>query len=458
MPSVTHGCAFVVSIRGWLRSRTGLTGVFSAYSPTLRTPYLLYISAVMKGSGGGFSVVNAGQAAFIADTSPAKTRSFYLGLGLVMFWIASAIAPLVSAVLLDEGRFATNFGIAVGAWMVYLTYLILILRETRVPKASENLATTSVDSGAVSTGQHPSTQWTPRVFFTSLYDPLTLIFGDATLRWLGISTFLMLFALGALGVLIVYCDRVFGLSPSQVSDFFLCVFCQMLKSPCDTGWNDWLYNVDFTGCKLNCVASMQALILRQISVLCILPAFIMLYRRVAWSGDVQPNTASDDNGSSDRTPLLAESEGSEGMSASLAPSAVERLRSAAQELTITRICFFIDAIGLLCISLARNATDVTISEYFSSFSALRTDLTPLISHCSRLARCTGWALASSFNNSRRSSRRNRSSLGRILHHRLRSRRYSQSHLLHSLRHNLGVTADGSLVACSGQHICNASRS
>jgi hypothetical protein len=214
----------------------------------------------MKGSGGGFSVVNAGQAAFIADTSPAKTRSFYLGLGLVMFWIASAIAPLVSAVLLDDGRFTINFGISVGAWIVYLVYLVLILRETRVPKARGDLATVDADSVTVSTSQNQSTQWTPRVFLTSLYDPLTLIFGDATLRWLGVSTFLMLFALGALGVLIVYCDRVFGLPPSQVSDLSLCAFSGILKIRCNTGWNNRFYNVDFTGCKSTHIAWMQALI------------------------------------------------------------------------------------------------------------------------------------------------------------------------------------------------------
>ncbi|KAK7689837.1 hypothetical protein QCA50_006476 [Cerrena zonata] len=94
----------------------------SAFLPPIRTPYSLLFSAFIKGLGGSFSVVQATTA-----------RSFYLGLALVMFWFASALAPLGVSIILLGDHYATCFGIATACWVIYFLYAVFILKETRIP-------------------------------------------------------------------------------------------------------------------------------------------------------------------------------------------------------------------------------------------------------------------------------------------------------------------------------------
>jgi hypothetical protein len=178
-------------------------------------PYTLFLSAALKGGGGGLAVVKGCQSAFIADVSSPESRSAYLGLAQVVVWVASAIAPLISAVFLEKKLFAMNFGVAAGAWILCLLYVAFALKEPRKypsedegPSESDSLA--SVTEGA-ETNILP---WHTR--FHVFVNPLALVFRNFTLRLLGIITFLMLIT-GSFGVLVVYADRAFRLSPGQVS-------------------------------------------------------------------------------------------------------------------------------------------------------------------------------------------------------------------------------------------------
>ena len=89
--------------------------------------------AVLTGLGGGFSVLLSAQNAFIADTTRPTERSKFLGLSLVMLWLGSAAAPLISAPLTDHRLYATNFALTAFTWFLYILYIIFILRETRAP-------------------------------------------------------------------------------------------------------------------------------------------------------------------------------------------------------------------------------------------------------------------------------------------------------------------------------------
>lgn len=187
----------------------GLTIHLVAFLPPIRSPYSLFLSAFLKGLGGSFSVVQSAHAAFIADTSSSTSRSFYLGLALVMFWIASAIAPLGVSFLLVKDRYSACYGLATACWVVYFLYSSLILKETRTPSEKQT-------SEGEETSQQKSEGF-KSALVQSLIEPLSFIFRDTTLRWLGLATFTMLVALGAFSVLVVYCDYMFGMHASEVS-------------------------------------------------------------------------------------------------------------------------------------------------------------------------------------------------------------------------------------------------
>lgn len=167
------------------------------------------IAAVLKGLGGGFYVISAAHVAFVAETSSTVTRSFYLGLMLVMLWVANTIAPLLNAVLLDKGKFAANFAVSIATWVVYILYLIFVLREKR-PESSK-----PEHEGPDANDQSAST-WTLRKLTRSVIDPVILLLRNSTLRWLSLADFMMTIALGAFGVLVPYCDRFFDMHAKEV--------------------------------------------------------------------------------------------------------------------------------------------------------------------------------------------------------------------------------------------------
>ncbi|KAI0075084.1 MFS general substrate transporter [Panus rudis PR-1116 ss-1] len=310
----------IVMVSGGLLNAIGdIWLCLSATLPPIRTPYSLLVSALIKGLGGSFSVVQAAHSAFVADTSSTSTRSFYLGYALVMFWIASAIAPLGCAVFLAEQRYSSCFAIAFSCWATYVMYALFVLKETRTP--SEDRKNQDADS----TASHGS-RWTPRVLLHSLTEPLVLIFGGSTLRWLAITNFAMLVAIGAFSVLVIYCDLVFGMSPMEAG---LVVSIMSISRAC--------------------------------SVACVLPAFLFLYRKFYLRKQLEKTKSDNTNESSERAPLL------DGP-ATRSQEMLQKL-SATQELLVSRTCFCIDAIGMILISLSRNSRDVTIATALGSLGA-----------------------------------------------------------------------------------------
>lgn len=190
----------------------------TALSPVLRQPWLLQLTAVIQGFGGGFSVILAAQNAFIADTSSPSTRSFYMGLSLVMYWCGSAFGPLISAPLLGRKLYTVNFGFTVDTWILYLLYLFLFLRETReIPAANTHLASDSQDaspSGGAAARQSTSSA---RLLFETVVDPLKIIFTHSSLLIPCLSLSGAILAVGAFNMILPYCDYRFGMTPNEVS-------------------------------------------------------------------------------------------------------------------------------------------------------------------------------------------------------------------------------------------------
>ncbi|CAL1713548.1 unnamed protein product [Somion occarium] len=345
----------------------------SALLPAIRNPYSLMLSAFIKGMGGSFSVVQAAQSAFVADTSSSTTRSFYLGLALVMFWIASAIAPLGVSFLLREDHYAACFGIASGCWIIYLLYSVFIIQETRVPSGQKN---DQANQTATPTSQNENiSQPEPRrAFFQSLTEPLVFIFRDPTLRWLALTTLSMLIAIGAFSVLVVYCDFMFGMRASEAG----------------------------------IIASIMSMA-RAFSVLCVLPAFLALYRKLYANRVYKLNNTTHSNGASETSPLLAEHDTQ--ASQNNTPSTDQTSASAAQELLVAR-----------------------------SQPGGNHDLNDIGS-----IRCTRCTIRTSPSHARRVAFRSRTGSCRILHHRIRGCGSPQPHPIWYLWCNLGSRTESYLV-------------
>lgn len=209
------GCSLAVRVYLRLCAYMSLTWVYArppALVPPMQKPWVLQLAAIFAGLGGSFAIVMAAQNAFIADTSAPAVRSYYMSLSLFMFWAGIAIGPLISAVMVDRGLFAANFGSTVGVWTVYLLYLRFVLRETRVPKG------TAEDEQALEGAQEGVSHRKVIAGFVlrSVVEPVKLVFSRTSIMLPSLGAAGAALASGALELLVPYCDSQFGLRPSEV--------------------------------------------------------------------------------------------------------------------------------------------------------------------------------------------------------------------------------------------------
>lgn len=196
---------------------SSLTDIVLALDTPLRNPWSVYFSAILKGFGGGFAIMNAVHSAFVADTSSTASRSFHMGLVWIMYWMGAGVSPVVSAVLMEYNLYVENFATAAATWILYLGYVAMVLPETLPLTVDEQEAVNPVPEDEIaSSAELGKTKWRRFNIFHTFWDPVRLIFGHPTLRWLGVVSFTMLFAVGAFSFLVPYCDGRFGLDPIQV--------------------------------------------------------------------------------------------------------------------------------------------------------------------------------------------------------------------------------------------------
>jgi Major Facilitator Superfamily len=189
----------------------------------LRFPAFVYLAAVIKGFAGGHIVMKVAGLAYIAETSTPDMRSFYFGLFLVTSVAAHALGSLVSGGLIMRRHFAASFAVGTCTWIIYLLYLVLVVREPERHKIPDGTLNTVSSDDSVTPQESNTSRGTlsmiregPKRLATAAIQPLAFIVTDPTLVLLGIMEFLIMLALGAFVVLIIWSDYMFGLTPREV--------------------------------------------------------------------------------------------------------------------------------------------------------------------------------------------------------------------------------------------------
>ncbi|EKM49728.1 uncharacterized protein PHACADRAFT_265378 [Phanerochaete carnosa HHB-10118-sp] len=301
----------------------------SLFAP-LRTSWFLQLAAVLQGLGGGFSVVMAGQNAFIADTSAPSKRSYYMGLSLVMWWVGNTVGPLISAVLLDEGLYTINFGIIVVIWALYLSYLLFAVREVHVPLAEESAcAAAALGENAA----HRSAVSRLLAAMISVVEPIIILGQHISLLLVSIAMAGTVLAIGVFNLIIPYCDTKFGMEPSEAG-------------------------------LLTAVWSVA----RAITVTFLFPMFLAAYQWLTNRNQSteEPTSIHDTVPTDETTPLLAEATHEPQASESTPPA---EATSISQEIIVVRICLLLDALGMLAIERSRNVGEAIFATAMSSLSA-----------------------------------------------------------------------------------------
>lgn len=290
----------------------------------LRTPGLIQLGAALQGLGGGFSVVMAGQNAFVADTSTPATRSYYMGLALVMFWAGHAVGPLVSGALLNHELYTTNFAVTALAWLLYLPYLHFVVREPREARGR--------DEGEVDPAQQPVASGTLDAA-RSVVEPMVILGQHLPLLLLSVIMTGSILAIGVFNFLVPFCDTKFGLKPSEAG-----------------------------------IVNASSAFTRAISLMALLPLLVKGYQWLVNDSKslLAPAPVSDLLSADEATPLLAEATAEAPPDSSVCAT---KAASVSQELAILRLCLVLDALGMLALERSRSVREVLLATVLSAFGA-----------------------------------------------------------------------------------------
>jgi len=324
----------------------------------LRFPVLIYFAAVVKGFGGSSSVIKVAGLAYIAETSTPDTRSFYLGLVGITSVAANALASLVSGSLITDRHFAASFAVGICAWTVYLLYLVLVVGEPERHWIPDGVPNDVSSDDSVAPQQSNTSRWTPSVIrggserlVTALIQPLGFIATDPTLVLLGLMEFWMRLGLGTFNVLIIWLDHMFGLSPREAGNVWAIIWVS-----------------------------------RAFSLLCVFPALKTVHHRIAAKQSVElhiepsePLNIGPQRLVNEAAEVVEAAEPSEAPELTLPvddTSTAETLLArkfqktpAAQELFICRVCFLLDALGMILVSLSTSSTQVSIAGMIGSLGS-----------------------------------------------------------------------------------------
>lgn len=298
--------------------------------------------------------MNAIHYTFVADTSSTSTRSFYMGLVWVVDWVGTSlsvgISPVIDVTL--STRFNLCFATAV-IWVLYLGYVAFVLPETLSLAVNKQRPVDSATNNGVPMSLNMAAKLRSLDILYAIWEPLPLLFGHPILRWLGAVSFTAALALEALSFLSAYCFSRFGPDPLEV-----CLFRVQVVSTYDL-----------------CLRAQAGLVTaamtisKTVSVLCILPLFVAIYRwSIYRSKDTEQLVVQrrDSEHATERTPLLAGDSqpiiavaGHVGDNECTASAEL----SAAQELVVCRIGFLLHAVGMLLAWRSENAIEVAMCTY-----------------------------------------------------------------------------------------------
>ena len=332
----------------------------------LRFPAFIYLAAVIKGFPGGHIVMKVAGLAYIAEASAPDIRSFYFGLVLVTSVAAHALGSLVSGGLIMHKHFTANFAVGICTWVIYLLYLVLVLREPERHTIPDGTLNNGSSDDSVTPQESNTSRWTPSMirvglkrFAKAVIQPLAFIMADPTLALLGIMEFLIMLALGAFIVIIVWSDYMFGLTPMEVRLPYMPWLIKGVDSHAWQAGHVWA------------IISVS----RAFSLLCIVPTLKAVYHYMSTKQSIQLDIRPSEPLNIGPQPLATEvvqaAEPSEGTWPMDDTGTAEALlaqnlhkASAAQELFICRVCLLSDAIGMILVSLSRSSVQVSIGAIF----------------------------------------------------------------------------------------------
>ena len=315
----------------------------------------MYIAGLLKGLGGNLVVLNAAQYAFVADVSLPRRRSFSLGLMLLISWFGRSLSDIVSITSVVLGALpgrelvANTFAIALGTWALYVLYAAAALPET-CPQTIDNPILAPVEEGSGESSDAVATANQSRKFtfpsLSALCEPFVLIFHHPTLRWLSLVSFALYFSGGAVNLLVLYHDVVFGRDSDEVRTT-TCIVSRprlTLTSPAQTGI--------IAACKN--VASA-------ISILLFLPLFSTIYqcltsKRVRSTSQIESGVSP-----TERTMLLpGGARREEPRTANVNPTQDDQsaVAAARQERVLCMICLSLQLVGMLAAADSGNWIEV----------------------------------------------------------------------------------------------------
>ncbi|KAJ3486975.1 hypothetical protein NLI96_g3862 [Meripilus lineatus] len=313
-----------------------ILGFLSASRDNFRKISAFIIVSLIRGLGGGTTVLKAANLVLMTDCSSSTSRSFYFTLTFGMIALSGFIVPLVGHSLLVNESYSAAYLISLLCWVVYLLYLGFVFREVQDVKLS-------MLSG---------TSWTLGTPIKYSVDPLKLLFNEYRhiIPWICA----VIFALPFPEILITaYAARLFIVDFNTDSDFG-------------------------TSGEAPVVASAVASIT---SMFVLLPATAYLYRfrygRKLVSADATERKLASDTDTQHNEPCGAtQSHSGSQLSATLL--------AISQDLSISRACFVAITIGALIVSFSERMAVLAVG--YSIYSLGRPSkpvIQSLVSHIAK---------------------------------------------------------------------------
>lgn len=299
-------------------------------SSVLTTANAVLLTALFTGLAGGSYVVPTAQLAFLTDTSSPTKRTLVLGLALAMMPIGTIVAVILSTAVTAFKLYGVVFSVSMITHSTYLAYLTFCLRELRKPPQLEAVA--------LEEKQSSMKKW---VSNGALFPPMVMIFSDSTLRWL---------AMVALCLSLV--SQIPSTVQSEVGEHLGVMPLRLL------------------------VTTLTAITLRVLVAFCLIPAFVLLYRKYATRHQRTPIQGwPTQDGLSivdielDNAPKGTNLHGDSIVDVGSGKSRFDCKVAVRQELLLCLICFVVKAMSLALIPLSRNASHFSVAYIVDAFSS-----------------------------------------------------------------------------------------
>lgn len=299
-------------------------------SSVLTTANAVLLTALFTGLAGGSYVVPTAQLAFFTDTSSPTKRTLVLGLALAMMPIGTIVAVILSTAVTAFKLYGVVFSVSMITHSTYLAYLTFFLRELRKPPQLEAVAL-----------EEKQSSMKKRVSNGALFPPMFMLFSDSTLRWL---------ATVALCLSLV--SQIPSTVQSEVGEHLGVMPLRLL------------------------VTTLTAITLRVLVAFCLIPAFVLLYRKYATRHQRTPIQGwTTQDGLSivdielDNAPKGTNLHGDSIVDVGSGKSRFDCKVAVRQELLLCLICFVVKAMSLALIPLSRNASHFSVAYIVDAFSS-----------------------------------------------------------------------------------------